>query len=352
MNIRTCFLGTAAGLVWVSAAGAADAIVAAEPEPMDYVRVCDAYGEGHFFIPGTEICLKIAGYVRGEVYFGDPNGQDTFPGGGGDSLFTRSRLDLQLSTSQETDYGVLGTYFEVEINRDDNTDAYDTMKAAYIELSGFRVGFSDTLYTEFTGYAGNGINDYYEVDYGDFGRTQLRYTYDTGSGFSFGFAVEDNDPSSDRVYDFDVAVDSYMPDLVAAAGYTAGDFMIRAAGGYDESMEEGAIKVRIDGKVGIVSLFAMGGWSTDGDRINSYALWDGDWAAWLGATADISEKAQLNASINFDDGDDIEAALNVVYTIVPGLSITPELNYVNDMDEKAGPKAENWGGVIRFQRDF
>jgi hypothetical protein len=128
--------------------------------------------------------------------------------------------------------------------------------------------------------------------------------------------------------------------------------MIRAAGGYDESMEEGAIKVRIDGKVGIVSLFAMGGWSTDGDRINSYALWDGDWAAWLGATADISEKAQLNASINFDDGDDIEAALNVVYTIVPGLSITPELNYVNDMDEKAGPKAENWGGVIRFQRDF
>ena len=92
MNIRTCFLGTAAGLVWVSAAGAADAIVAAEPEPMDYVRVCDAYGEGHFFIPGTEICLKIAGYVRGEVYFGDPNGQDTFPGGGGDWLQSSSAL--------------------------------------------------------------------------------------------------------------------------------------------------------------------------------------------------------------------------------------------------------------------
>lgn len=345
----------AAGAIAATAYGvhAADAVVVAEPEPMDYVRVCDANGEGYFYIPGSETCLKIGGYLRAEFAGGDPNGQDTYPGGGGDSWFTRSRLLLTMETASETDFGNLNTYFEVEINRDDNNDAYDAIKAAYIELAGFRAGLSDTLYTEFTGYAGNGINDYYYVDYGDFARNQLRYTYDPGSGFSFGLAVEDpSEQNNDRVYDYAVAEDSYMPDLVVAAGYTAGDFMIRGAGGYDASMEEGAVKVRIDGKIGQLSLFAMGGWSTDGDRINNYALWEGDWAAWLGATYDLSDKAQFNASINFDEGDDIEAALNVVYTVVPGLTITPELDFVNNMDEKAGPKAKNWGGVVRLQRDF
>lgn len=353
MHISTYLLSAAVMLVASSAARAADAIVAAEPEPMEYVRVCDTYGEGYFYIPGTETCLKIGGYVRAEFAGGDPNGQDTYPGGGGDSWFSRSRLNLQLTTSSETEYGALGTYFEIEFNSDDNTDNYDEMKAGYIEMSGFRVGYSDTLYTEFTGYAGNGINDYYYVDYGDFARNHVRYTYDPGSGFSFGVAIEDpSNQDSDRVYDYDIAEDSYMPDLVAAAGYTAGDFMIRAAGGYDASMEEGAIKLRIDGKVGIVSLFAMGGWSTDGDRINNYARWEGDWAVWLGATADVTEKVQINASINFDEGDDIEAALNVAYTVVPGLIVTPELDFVNNMDEKAGPDAKNWGGVIRIEREF
>jgi len=32
-------------------------------EPVDYVRVCDAYGSGFFYIPGTETCLRISGYV-------------------------------------------------------------------------------------------------------------------------------------------------------------------------------------------------------------------------------------------------------------------------------------------------
>ncbi|MDG3580708.1 porin, partial [Rhizobium sp. YJ-22] len=53
MNIKSLLLGSAAALAAVSGAQAADAIVAAEPEPMEYVRVCDAYGTGYFYIPGT-----------------------------------------------------------------------------------------------------------------------------------------------------------------------------------------------------------------------------------------------------------------------------------------------------------
>ena len=64
MNIKSLLLGSAAALVAVSGARAADAVVVAEPEPVEYVRVCDAYGAGFFYIPGTETCLKIGGYVR------------------------------------------------------------------------------------------------------------------------------------------------------------------------------------------------------------------------------------------------------------------------------------------------
>lgn len=52
-------------------ASAADTIVAPEPEAVEYVRVCDAYGKGYFYIPGTETCLRFAGYVRYDVSGGD-----------------------------------------------------------------------------------------------------------------------------------------------------------------------------------------------------------------------------------------------------------------------------------------
>ncbi len=63
MNIKSLLIGSVAALAAVSGARAADAVVAADPEPVEYVRVCDAYGSGFFYIPGTETCLKISGYV-------------------------------------------------------------------------------------------------------------------------------------------------------------------------------------------------------------------------------------------------------------------------------------------------
>ena len=58
--------GGGSALAAASGAHAADAIVAAEPEPLEYVRICDAYGVGYFYIPGTDTCLKIGGQVRTE----------------------------------------------------------------------------------------------------------------------------------------------------------------------------------------------------------------------------------------------------------------------------------------------
>ena len=66
MKLKTLLLGSAAAFAVVGGAQAADLSVA---EPVDYVRVCDAFGVGYWYIPGTDTCLKIGGYVQFDVKF-------------------------------------------------------------------------------------------------------------------------------------------------------------------------------------------------------------------------------------------------------------------------------------------
>ena len=36
----------------------------------EYVKVCSLYGAGFYYIPGTDICMKLGGYVRFQQNFG------------------------------------------------------------------------------------------------------------------------------------------------------------------------------------------------------------------------------------------------------------------------------------------
>jgi hypothetical protein len=31
---------------------------------VEYVRICSLYGAGFFYIPGTDTCIKLGGYLR------------------------------------------------------------------------------------------------------------------------------------------------------------------------------------------------------------------------------------------------------------------------------------------------
>jgi hypothetical protein len=69
MKLKTLFLGTAAAFAVTGGAQAADLALAVEP--IDYVKVCDAFGTGYYYIPGTDTCLKISGDIRLDVWFYD-----------------------------------------------------------------------------------------------------------------------------------------------------------------------------------------------------------------------------------------------------------------------------------------
>ena len=65
--VKSLILGSAAGLVAMSGAQAADLPVKAKA--VEYVRICSLYGAGFFYIPGTDTCIKLGGYVRIDTTF-------------------------------------------------------------------------------------------------------------------------------------------------------------------------------------------------------------------------------------------------------------------------------------------
>src|SRR5436189_6156702 len=60
--VKSLLLGSAAGVAAMTGAQAADMPVKAKP--VQYVKICSLYGDGFYYIPGTDTCLKMGGYVR------------------------------------------------------------------------------------------------------------------------------------------------------------------------------------------------------------------------------------------------------------------------------------------------
>jgi hypothetical protein len=113
--VKSLMLGSAAGLLTMSGVQAADLPVKAKA--VEYVRVCSLYGAGFWYIPGTDTCIKIGGYLRVDTTFnGGIYGGPFWNGGGGtgdrfaDRINSRSRMALTVDTRTATEYGVVRTF--------------------------------------------------------------------------------------------------------------------------------------------------------------------------------------------------------------------------------------------------
>ena len=89
--VKSLLLGTAAGLVAMSGAQAADLPVKAKP--VQYVKICSLYGAGFYYIPGTDMCLKIGGWARVYDAWGT-NGNSTNGALGSGQNSTRATTNL------------------------------------------------------------------------------------------------------------------------------------------------------------------------------------------------------------------------------------------------------------------
>jgi len=114
-TMKSLVLGSAAALVAMSGAQAADLPVKAKA--VEYVKVCSLYGAGFYYIPGTDTCIKLGGYLRVDllVNSNSDNTGNVSPQGGSKNRLTngytwRSREDFNTDTRTQTEYGVLRTY--------------------------------------------------------------------------------------------------------------------------------------------------------------------------------------------------------------------------------------------------
>ena len=388
MNIKSLLLGSAAALVAVSGARAADAIIVAEPEPVEYVRVCDAFGTGYFYIPGTETCLRISGYVRFDVFGGELFENTSATGDGTYNINTR--FTLRTSTASETELGTLRTYTETRFNWGSaqnyfttgtsgaapgyDTDSRWSLNFAWIQLGGLRVGKDESFFTTWTGYAGAIINDTPLGGYGPFDTNLISYTY-TGGAFRAGIALEtgdDNWGGTGTAYSAAAltgvsgshgqgwGIDDYMPHVVVGLGATFGMVDLSAVAAWDS--RDGATtggwagKIRADVNINdAFSLFAM---LMYGENESGYTTWGNGGAGFdtfgvsAGGSYAFSDKGAFNFEVDWTESngavvdDEWAITANIAYELVPGLTVTPEIQYVDSVS------GDMFGGGVRVQRSF
>jgi len=105
--VKSLILGSAAGLLAMSGAQAAD--LPSRAKPVEYVKICSLYGAGFFYIPGTDTCIKLGGYLRIDTTFnGSIYDQPAWSGDLGqqnryrDYFAARSRMALTVDTRTAT----------------------------------------------------------------------------------------------------------------------------------------------------------------------------------------------------------------------------------------------------------
>ncbi|WP_349364149.1 MAG: porin [Roseitalea porphyridii] len=384
MKIRSLLLGSAAAMTAVTTANAADIIIP-EPEVVEYVRVCDAAGEGYFYIPGSETCLRISGYAQYEMNF-DGNDENFVPTVGndvianptpsidildnGDAYDKAWEARLLFEAWRQTELGELTTVLRLtaggdidwqhDVNRLDRflgqTDANVTdidiigardlmVDRAYFELAGLRIGLDVSLW-DTIGFGGPA--DAYNV--GGPVTGVVRYTADFGPA-TFALSLEEDTSSAD-----------YLPAAVASVGFAPADFSANLAvavqhvdvvpAGADRTLWGVKGNASYDfgpGAIGAGFQYSGNGWGDLTMYNTSY-----EWVLGADVTFDATEALELGLGFQYGineatspitlgtDDDWIIGAL-ASYDITETLNTNLRLRYDEDDD---------WSARLRFRSSF
>jgi len=205
-------------LIAMSGAQAADLPVKAKP--VEYVRICSLYGAGFFYIPGTDTCIKLGGYLRAEaglwtnsIYNGAYNGAAGADNRYSNHYTARSREDLNIDTRTATEYGVVRTFFDATfswttggvLGSGAGATAVGTAYTgdavaggtlgvyyAFIQFAGFTMGKAISQFsTPWTNYPSNNFDGLVGGGGDVTGVNQFSYTADLGNGNSVTLSAQD-----------------------------------------------------------------------------------------------------------------------------------------------------------------
>jgi hypothetical protein len=205
--VKRLLLGSAVGVIAVVGAKAADLPVRAAP--VEYVRICSLYGAGFYYLPGTDICVKIGGYVRGQYYVNNGthpsrgpflqsivDNQNTRQHQNTNNFVMRARTILTMDTRAQTDWGVVRTYVAWGWTNNSPDFLADTgggsslyVKRGFLQWAGFTFGRALSFWDEIPirSYTYFGL---YQHDNDDDGTNLAAYTTQWGNGISTTMSVE------------------------------------------------------------------------------------------------------------------------------------------------------------------
>ena len=374
MNIKSLILGSATVALAATGAQAADAIVIAEPEPVEYVRVCDVYGAGFFYIPGTETCLRIGGEIRAQLGTSDsmgtpPVANANFYGMNDDRWNSHARGRIYFDARSETELGLLRGYARVDLSRTDMANA-PTTNHAWLSLGGFRAGWTDSAWvsTPQGGAAAGGSHSDSGFFYGYHQTHLIQYNFSGSNGFFATISAEFDDTAGTA---------NYTPDFVGVVGVNQGWGAAWLKVGYDEEVNPvlgssfgvtAGLHYNIPGAPG--SSFRLLGFYADAD--NTFKPNTGTGFAAIGApewSIMASYYHQFNAQFGasvavqwmndlYAPGTDVSTGvdgwaleLNAVWTPVENFAVRTEIVYT-DFDTPVGVDGSSVSGFVRFSRFF
>lgn len=309
----------AAGAV---SAHAADAVVVAPPEaPANYVQICDGFGTGYFFIPGSETCMKIGGQIAVSA------GYDSFLDAGYSSV--EARMDVE--TKSDSELGTIGT--KIRLSSRGNVDAYtlggvpnreEGVELAYITVGSAFAGYKESLVNKDILY-GDSLD--LETYLGSLNTTTIGFLADNlGGGLYVGLAVENRD----RETGLETAVyrDGNSPDIagrfgIAGQSWGGADF----SAVYSTETSDYLLKATADLKPFDKTDFRLAAGYGDTDLAGDYYF-----VAAAGKYA-FTDKVSGFTGVSYLHGDAIDdvwtANLGASYTIATNFDVKGEAYYTD-----------------------
>ncbi|MCC0807478.1 porin [Methylobacterium sp. W2] len=211
--LKSSLLGTAAAFASVAGAHAADLPVK-KAVPIEYVRVCSAYGAGFFYIPGTDTCIRLSGRARLDIGY-QPTSSRSSLGNAGDTTGYIGLARINVDARTQTAYGTLRAFTRIQFAS--RTGAVGGLRSGTQERIGSAFGATgqdqsgraqqfvntDKAFIQFAGLtAGRASSffDFYAHDFEITGATAnsdvqstnlLAYSAKFGEGFSATVSLED-----------------------------------------------------------------------------------------------------------------------------------------------------------------
>lgn len=412
MNMKSILFGTAAGVLAMTGAQAADLPVA--PEPIDYVRVCDAFGAGFYYIPGTDTCLSVRGRVRAEYRFAESELAQNYGAHWRDmnSSQFRTRGYIYMDSRTNTEFGLLRAYNEFWVTYDstglfgfygDGGGTSLTLWNSFIQFGGFTFGRTQSFFDLVAWPTWASV---FTPQASDQRQTLGAYTFAFGNGFSTSLSLESSDDRRSDIDGWGYGGTKY-PDLVANMRIDQGWGSAQIMGalhqvwpGYNSfgTTPESELGWAVGGGVKFNMPFAAGvtlnlqGAYTKGAFAyastgatgpgNSFGFTSGNggYDAALDSTGDLelSEAWSVSGGLGFavtptltvamaggyldysndanpmNDFKNYDAQGQIVWAPVSGLFMGPaiEYRYVDADDSSAYEDGSMWVGLFRVQRTF